>query len=417
MQNMPKAILPAPRSVKSNVLSFHCKLGDPTAKGTMKNISFVVLASSLLCVFQPLFVRAQGALTPPGAPAPTMKTLAQIEPRTPVDATNTPGTASVQYVINQPGSYYLTGNILGTAFRTGITIQTNDVTLDLNGFVMTGNGGTTYDAIAVVGQVAQNNVVIRNGTLRNWASGVWAPFGYCELDDVRVYGCTGNGFQLGNNCTVKNCSAVNNGGTAVFSGTAGLVCGNFCVIKDCIISSNIFGIFGGSDCLVSGCLSDGNFWDGIDLNNNFNVSRCTSDNNGGGGFGLSGNGKIDECTANANFNVGISVNSGCLIKGCFASGNNEDGIYCGGLCVVIDNYASANALDGIKSGGDGNRIENNNCYGNQEIGIESDNGPNADIIVRNTCSANSGGNYSPTNGATFAPIQTPATATSPWANF
>jgi hypothetical protein len=29
---------------------------------------------------------AQGSLTPPGAPAATMKTLAQIEPRTPVDA-------------------------------------------------------------------------------------------------------------------------------------------------------------------------------------------------------------------------------------------------------------------------------------------------------------------------------------------
>ncbi len=51
------------------------------------------------------------------------------------------------------------------------------------------------------------------------------------------------------------------------------------------------------------------------------------------------------------------------------------------------------------------------------MGIESEYGTNADIIVRNSCSSNLLGNYAPTNGTTFAPIQTPATATSPWANF
>jgi hypothetical protein len=43
---------------------------------------------------------AQGSLTPPGAPAPAMKTLAQIEPRTPI--------ASAPFTISAPGSYYLT---------------------------------------------------------------------------------------------------------------------------------------------------------------------------------------------------------------------------------------------------------------------------------------------------------------------
>jgi len=64
-----------------------------------------------------------------------MKTLAQIEARTPVDATNTPGNANAQYVITQPGSYYLTGNLVGaTNGSAGILIQATDVVLDLNGF-------------------------------------------------------------------------------------------------------------------------------------------------------------------------------------------------------------------------------------------------------------------------------------------
>ena len=45
----------------------------------------------------------QGALTPPGAPAPTMRTLNQIEARTPI--------SSVPFTITSSGSYYLTTNL------------------------------------------------------------------------------------------------------------------------------------------------------------------------------------------------------------------------------------------------------------------------------------------------------------------
>ena len=72
-------------------------------------------------------IHAQGSLTPPGAPAPTMKSLAQIEPRTPI--------SSAPFTISVPGSYYLTTNVTVSA-GDAIIIAANNVTLDLNGFTI-----------------------------------------------------------------------------------------------------------------------------------------------------------------------------------------------------------------------------------------------------------------------------------------
>src|SRR5436190_21836561 len=104
---------------------------------------------------QPSTVLAQGPLTPPGAPAPTMKTLDQIEPRTPI--------SSLPFTIPAAGSYYLTGNLNGGA-GNGILIGASGVTLDLMGFELVGGTG---DGISV--SAGRANITILNGTVRNWS--------------------------------------------------------------------------------------------------------------------------------------------------------------------------------------------------------------------------------------------------------
>src|ERR1022692_1207533 len=100
----------------------------------MKTKTVIITIVSAFCLLPSAF--GQGALTPPGAPVPTMKTLDQIEPRTPI--------SSLPFTITVPGSYYVTSNL--TASSGGILIATNNVTLDLDGsalsFIqMSGGGG------------------------------------------------------------------------------------------------------------------------------------------------------------------------------------------------------------------------------------------------------------------------------------
>src|ERR1035438_9382322 len=97
-----------------------------------RTVTSLCVLCAILCAVQR--VSAQGSLTPPGAPAPTMLTLSQVEPRTPI--TNT-----TAVTISSPGSYYLTTNITVTA-GDAITITASGVTLDLNGFTVSSSAGS-----------------------------------------------------------------------------------------------------------------------------------------------------------------------------------------------------------------------------------------------------------------------------------
>jgi parallel beta-helix repeat protein len=179
------------------------------------------------------------------------------------------------YKITTGGSYRLTGNLMTPVGIDGIDVTAAGVTIDLNGFSITGSllSGTQTGINA-----GQDDVTVENGT---------------------VTAFRGTGVQVGKFGIVRNVHADANG-------TIGIQGGLNSVIEGCTANNSSTGISCSGVCLISGNTANGNVNDGIDCSAN----ACVISNN----------------TANANGGNGIDcVGSGCLISGNTAF-NNSIGI-------------------------------------------------------------------------------------------
>lgn len=143
----------------------------------------------------------QGALTPPGAPAPLMKTLEQVEPRIPISA--------LGINLTRPGSYYVTTNLFGVAGVHGIQVETNNVTIDLNGFSLTGVAGAFHAITAP--SVTTSNLIVRNGIINGWSSGsaISSSGKNSRLENLVVVG-NSSGLVCNGSSVVRHCSFVGN---------------------------------------------------------------------------------------------------------------------------------------------------------------------------------------------------------------
>jgi parallel beta-helix repeat protein len=348
-------------------------------------------------------VFGQGALTPPGAPSPTMKTLQQVEPRTPISA--------LPFVITNAGSYYLTTNVIAIASNPGITIYTNNVTLDLSGFTVQGvpTAGT-----AVYMPNACTNVTVRNGAITGWANnGVYGLSVYnlvCER--LTISGIANYGIYCGGGGTLQDCLVQN--------GTIGIYMTNGTVSACTVKSSSSVGISAWSST-VSACTVQSSGTEGIYANYSV-VSGC---NVSGWFYDIYAvHSSVSGCTVSGGSN-GIEAEassvSGCLVQGCFYSGIYIDYPGCqiiGNNC--IGNNTSVSTYDaGILVNDNNNRIENNHVTGSGYAGIRLYGSYTGNIIIRNTVSG-SGSNYITNSTSAFGPIITAVgtiTNLNPWANF
>lgn len=399
------------------------------------------IASAAALAIMPHVAFAQGSLTPPGPPGPTMKTLseleAKLEKRTPI--------SSLPFTISAPGSYYLTGNLTGKSGQSGITISVDDVTLDLNGYALTGVGGSRNGIEAPI--AGRRNLAISNGAVRNW--------GQNGIDVLKA-----------TNSTVQRIRASGNG---LASPQAGISIGAHCALMDCRLEGNFIGANVGNASVVANVTADTNQSVGIKGGSDLSISSCSAADNVGSGFSVQTGCTITGCTAARNGDCGFNATDGCLVSksvaffnvkygvfvdqgstvsecvvrassdvtagigirvgdystvtGCNASENKGDGIQTTSQCLLLNNSASHNGTsslqalhDGIHLFGGGNRVDGNITKANGRAGIESNDPDNGNVIVRNVAGQNSF-DYKPSTGTEVGPLQSASTATSPWANF
>jgi hypothetical protein len=340
-----------------------------------------------------------GPLTPPaGAVAATGKTLADVEPRIAINATNTPGNATSVYRISQGGSYYLTGNVIFGPGKSAIEVSAGNVVIDLNGYLLTSLGGVS-GVRAVDSTVART--AIRNGTIWN-GTGAGIDFNDNEsviVENVMIESAEDSAIRIGRNGRISGCTIIECGGF-----NAGVVCTES-VVESCLVR----------DCAGTGILAQSSV-----------VRGCTAVRCAGTGIYVAGGGLAEACCSHSNgtgFNLYFSSATGCT-----ALSNASTGYNIGWHCVA-DGCVASNTIGsgaGFLISGQGNNVRNNTSC-NNGIGYRATAANN--LLAGNVASGNTTNwNIAANNGCLV--VASPANAaftgdsggvspgsSNPWANF
>jgi len=298
---------------------------------------------------------AAGPIDPPFGPVgPTMKALDVVEPRTPISAATTPGDSDSLFRISQPGSYYLTADLVGVVGKHGIEIAASDVTIDLMGFTMTGVSGS----LDGVNCALAANVAVRNGAVQGWAGDGLdlRAAANSSADRVRVGGSGFAGVATGERAVVTSC-------VVTASGRNGIEVKDGSVITDCVVQANQTGILTFGDTTIS---------------------RCSVTLNTGTGISAADSNTIFGCTINRNGAHGIVLTNG-YVYGCNVSENVGNGIDVTSDCSIVDNHCVSNGQAGINARNRRNRIERNYATDNL-VGIKTNDWHN--FVASNIALAN-----------------------------
>ena len=301
----------------------------------------ITVLSTAYAVLLAISSSIAGPLNPPaGAVNATMKSLAEVEPRTAINSTNTPGDANSVYRISQPGSYYLTGNVTVGTGKSGIEVASSNVTVDLNGYTITGQPGSVHGVATDSTLTPYKHIRVSNGIITSMdSSGVYlvsfspgqAQQHAVELVDISA--CTNSGIYVNDaritECRVHGCGAIGIYTFAPFDSTVDRCSAGGCgttgvrvvqgTVSNTTASNNTTRIYVDQGCVTScaarnnatgivlgfgvasGCACEGNTSVGIDLLGN---SLATGNTVGSASIAVAGT-------------VGIrsSANSGARIEG------------------------------------------------------------------------------------------------------
>jgi len=313
---------------------------------------------------------------------------------TPEEADNYIGS----YTISKSGNYCLAGDITNLTYDV-ITINANNVTLDLNGFSI--SGSISYGI-----NINSNNVTIKNGTISN-----------CDGAGIAMAG--GNQF-----ITVMNLSIVGNNGVAMLGEGV-----SYLYMKQVTCAQNRTGgvLVQSINGRIEDCIFDSN-GSGLNLRGTNNVIRnCAASSNGLFGFNLTDSAGLycENCIAKENSGGGFIIlgAQGCVMENCVATANKHvgfvsiAGVIAGGVLhnCIADNTKHDNTThnkDGFNFPGNNMIIRHCVAENNAGVGFNQDGAFGAGQYYDNVACNNAGGNYDPSINA-----HSPGGVIAPGANF
>jgi hypothetical protein len=146
---------------------------------------------------------------------------------------------SLPYKITESGKYELNGDLVANG-TDGIEVKVSNVTLDLRGYTLTQSqlafGGTGF------GTLKGDNIVVKNGTISGFATGVLFNGNRNAVENVRLVENSAGVSLQGNNVIVQGCFIVGRGAAETSLGVI-VSFGSGIEIKDNHISETVYGVF------------------------------------------------------------------------------------------------------------------------------------------------------------------------------
>jgi len=384
-------------------------------KSITKHITAILLSVAVVIASMQL-VQA-GSLTPPGAPAPTMKTLLELDSRIVINQLNTPGDSNSIFNISNPGNYVLVNSFNVPAGMIGIKIQARGVDVHLGGNTITGDPASDDLLKALLGppialpppgigvtggrlegggadgidlEEAERALIEHMEAIRQaadalktgpnaWVSDVEARgaggSGVVTGDDSEIMGVKSNGngddgIRTGNRSTVKDSESKDNGGDGLEAleqllaeavrvlnnGEDGVEAGDEAHLRSIEALDNT--LFGGN---LRPLPTDGES----------DVGDSRFDDNGAGGLLLGDDSKVTGSSANGNTGNGLTAAEKALMRALEAHSNTGNGATVGDGAIILDSKFDKNGGDGLQ-GGDDLRASGSSGCGNGGNGISAD---------------------------------------------
>ncbi|MEM8930550.1 MAG: right-handed parallel beta-helix repeat-containing protein [Acidobacteriota bacterium] len=328
---------------------------------------------------------------------------------------------SIPVTLNEPGHYYLIGNLSNTVTNAdGIVIDADNVTIDMNGYTLYGEIFTAIDGddgIVILG--SQTNIKIYNGAVIGWGGdGINAlNADFSIFKDLHVSLNEGDGLVTDFNCLMERVTSFSNG-------LDGIEGDDGSIIFDCTAGGNDDnGIQTSEGGLVVDSASYDNRIDGFDVGAGSVVKNCSASSNGTFGFDIALGGMAIESTAYDNMSNGFDMASACILRSCLSSANQGHGVRTFANSWVIDNSFHGNVFDGMRISSTDCHVEGNHTTDNGRTGLAATS--SGGFHVRNVARGNQT-NYTIEANNAFGPIvdvggigdlTNDAAAAHPWANF